>query len=216
MKGLMIKDWKLVTQRKTFFILLIVIAFFLRSQQGGLFAVTYMTMLTVIFGISTLNYDEYENSFPFLLTLPFSRRTYVREKYLFVCLVSLAGWLSGVAIFAVSLAEQGTLQTLTAHGELLACPSAALALLDIMLPIQLKFGAEKSRIVLFIVAGMVSALAAIVLAVLNRMGISDEAMSVFLSGAGELVVIGVICAILACVTLISYRVSVRVLESKEF
>lgn len=106
-----------------------------------------MTLMATIFSISTISYDEYNNGMVYLLALPISRRKYVEEKYLFCLLTSLI-------VSAVSLIVTlgiGIVRSTNATPEDLVL-SAAVALgmgaliCGFMLPIQLKFGPEKSRI----------------------------------------------------------------------
>ena len=47
-------------------------------------AVGYVTFIFTLFTVSTISYDEYDNGYPFLFTLPITRRQYVNEKYV-VC-----------------------------------------------------------------------------------------------------------------------------------
>lgn len=43
-----------------------------------------MTMFGAMIAVGTLSYDETDNGLAFLMTLPVDRKTYVREKYLFI------------------------------------------------------------------------------------------------------------------------------------
>ena len=40
------------------------------------------TIVTAIFAITTISYDEFDNGLAFLMTLPVTRKQYVAEKYL--------------------------------------------------------------------------------------------------------------------------------------
>ena len=84
MKGLLIKDIKLMKNQKTFFTVMTFVGFlFLITQETPYFVITYITTMFSMFTITTLTYDEFENGSAFLFSLPFSRRDYVKEKYLY-------------------------------------------------------------------------------------------------------------------------------------
>lgn len=82
MKGLLIKDLKLIKTRGLF--ILFVVAAFVILQLGagnGEMGVGLTTLMLSMFSITSITYDEYENGMPFLFTLPITRKEYVREKY---------------------------------------------------------------------------------------------------------------------------------------
>lgn len=82
MKGLLIKDLKLIKTRGLF--ILFAVAAFVILQLGagnGEMGVGLTTLMFSMFSITSITYDEYENGMPFLFTLPITRKEYVREKY---------------------------------------------------------------------------------------------------------------------------------------
>ena len=121
MKGLLIKDYKLMLGQKSFLGMAALMAvLYLIIYKDPIVAVIFITVMCTMFTVSTLSYDEYENGMAYLFTLPISRNTYVLEKYAFAlvnCIVT------GVIMYAM------------------ACGSIKIRGLAI------KFGIEKSRIV---------------------------------------------------------------------
>ena len=94
MKGLLIKDGRLmITQGKTLLgiAVFMIVCSFLQGDSFPQFAASYSIMMTTIFTISTVSYDEYDNGIKYLLVLPVERRTYVKEKYCFGILMSCMG-----------------------------------------------------------------------------------------------------------------------------
>ena len=88
MKGLLIKDFSLLKNQKNFFILVFVMAGFLTIANGAesspaTFVLPYVGFVSSFFVLSTISYDEYDNGNAFLFTLPFERKVYVVEKYVF-------------------------------------------------------------------------------------------------------------------------------------
>ena len=99
MKGLLIKDFKLMKNQKNFFFIMIFIAAaMLFAEFESTFVVSYFTMIASMFVLSTISYDEYDNGYAFLFSMPFSRTSYVKEKYVFSILVGRGAWLHSVVL----------------------------------------------------------------------------------------------------------------------
>ena len=70
MKGLLIKDCKLLLQQKKFLIMLVLCAGFLMfNTEDSTFLIGYATMLMGIFVMGTISYDEFDNGYPFLFSI---------------------------------------------------------------------------------------------------------------------------------------------------
>ena len=141
MKGLLIKDYKLMLGQKSFLVM------------AALMAVLYLIIykdpiVAVIFTVSTLSYDEYENGMAYLFTLPISRNTYVLEKYAFAlvnCIVT------GVIMYAMacgSIKIRGlAISQSDMYSGLAGACFVSIIMISYMIPLYIKFGIEKSRIV---------------------------------------------------------------------
>ena len=83
MKGLLIKDYKLMLGQKTFLgMAALMSVLYLAIYKDPTFAVVFITVMCTMFTVSTLSYDEYENGMAYLFTLPISRNKYELEiKY---------------------------------------------------------------------------------------------------------------------------------------
>lgn len=94
MKGLFIKDLKLLKKRGIFILVLIAgyMVFYLGTVSMEL-AVGFATLMISVFSLTTFTYDEYENGMPFLFTLPIRRIDYVREKYILGFLMATVTWI---------------------------------------------------------------------------------------------------------------------------
>ena len=74
MKGLYIKDFKLMMNQKMFFIVIAAMAiFFAVTQTNIFFVISYATFIAAMFVISSISYDEFNNGNAFLFTLPVTR-----------------------------------------------------------------------------------------------------------------------------------------------
>ena len=100
MKGLLIKDYKLMLGQKSFLgMAALMSVLYLAIYKDPTFAVVFITVMCTMFTVSTLSYDEYENGMAYLFTLPISRNTYVLEKYVFALVNSTA---TGVIMYAMA------------------------------------------------------------------------------------------------------------------
>lgn len=141
MKGLLVKDFLLMIKSKKVILFMLFIGII-----GGIndisFATGYILMVLAILSLSTISYDEANHGLNTLFTLPISKSDYVKEKYLFSLIITGIGF----ALVAIlnCFSKSGFMETLIIL-------STALLLLALSLPLQLKEGNEKGRIVLFVV-----------------------------------------------------------------
>jgi hypothetical protein len=217
MKGLLEKDLRLMISRKQSILIFIVASIFVAFTMEGSFVVSYLTMLFTVIAISTLSYDEYDNGFAFLMTLPFSRKTYVREKYIFTLFAEITAWIVSVILYyAVNMIKGVRLDLLSEAPVLLMYLPLLFLMACMMLPIQFRFGAEKSRTAYFIVIGGLAVLLFIVFKLIGSgdgsIDIIETALSFLLSPVGIITVTAVFLILVA----VSYLLSVRIMEKKEF
>ena len=217
MLGLLEKDLRLTLTRKQTLLIFLVAALVMGMTMDGSFLVGYLTMLATITAVSTISYDEFDNGMAFLMTLPSGRKTYVLEKYLFSLLLAAAAWCVGLILYAVMSAVR---HSAIALGDELPMLLAILPVLylsaAVMIPLQLKYGSEKSRIVLFILFGVAAAL---FVGVRNGFGgavPSPDSLVMALSGLSPAAVLLSLTAVCALLAVISYLCSVRIMEKKEF
>lgn len=152
MKGLLIKDIRYTLQNKKMIMVLLFVAVALLATQGkdgGTFIISYLTLICGMLVLTTISIDEFDKSITFLMTMPISRTTYAAEKYVFALMSSLCGWVLST-IPCVLIQTENRME----------CFQQALALLLVfsflqlvILPVQLKFGGEKGRMVLIGVFG---------------------------------------------------------------
>lgn len=149
MKGLLIKDYKLMLGQKSFLGMAALMAvLYLTIYKDPIVAVIFITVMCTMFTVSTLSYDEYENGMAYLFTLPISRNTYVLEKYAFALVNSVV---TGVIMYAmaygaVKIRGLAISQSDMYSGLAGAC-FVSIIMISYMIPLYIKFGIEKSRIV---------------------------------------------------------------------
>lgn len=157
MKGLFIKDMLyLKNQGKVIGLFLLIGLLVMTAGAEAVFVNSYITFVFATLVLSTITYDEYENGSAYLFTMPISRTGYVNEKYLLGLILCGIGWLISVLLAgAVMFIKEGT--GLTAEFWFVAMINLVLALafMGISMPIRIKFGAEKGKIISFILIGIV-------------------------------------------------------------
>lgn len=214
MKGLLIKDWKLLKNQGRFFLMILAASliplFF--SQNYVNFITSYLTFIFSVFVLSTLSYDSYDNGMIFLLSLPVSRRIYVQEKYLFSLLLASGAWLVSlilrVSVFSLrSSLPEGLNEVLMDPIYLIL----ALFFLEYSLPLHLKFGNEKGRILSFTILGLL----AFAIFTIARTSQGFLLLST-LKHQSPLIIIVILLFLCILFLGISYHLSVRILEKKEF
>ncbi|MBE6014942.1 MAG: ABC-2 transporter permease [Lachnospiraceae bacterium] len=217
MSGLLTKDFRLITQRKESFLMFIIIAAVMGYAMDGSFVVGYMTLLGTTLGIGTLSYDEMDNGMPFIMTWPISRKTYCLEKYIFCSITAVASWAFGlIAYFAVNTAKNAPFNFLDEFPGMVAFLPVMIIILSIMLPVEVKFGMEKSRVIMLIVFG---ALGASIVFLSGIVGGSENRflmLAAKLSEFNPVVVIGVMVVGALIICLVSYLLTCKIMNKKEF
>ncbi|MGT2923982.1 ABC-2 transporter permease [Streptococcus caviae] len=217
MKGLLIKDFKLIGQQKTFFYLLLAVVIGLVSFSDDIaFPLYFMTFSVSLFALTTTSYDELDNGSAFLFTLPLTRGKYALEKYILAVLLSFSSWVAALLLAIVAASLRGMAVKEIVITAIFVFPLVVM-MQAIMLPIQLKFGAEKGRIAMIasiaglVVLGIVLLKAAKLLFnidlanLLTQMpALSAEALAALLTLAALLILA------------FSLKVSIGIMKAKEF
>ena len=218
MKGLLIKDVKLLKNQKQFFLVICIIGtLFLVTSNDPSFVITYMTLMFSIFTLSTISYDEHDNGAAYLFTLPISRQSYTMEKYVFGLITTMLAW---VVFTAAALGatyyrqiEIDLRQWLVIAVTYLA---VALLLLAITIPIQFKFGAERSRIALIAVVGCAVLVAYAAAKIFEAFHIDLSAVIDRVAEMTPGVFLAFLCEAAVAAIGISYSISLRIVKKKQF
>ena len=124
------------------------------------FVVTYFTMIGSLLVLTTISYDTFDNGMPFLMSLPVDGKTYAKEKFLFSLIGLFVSWVAGVAAQFISmLLQHKAIDALDLLSMDIAFVPIFLIIISVMIPINLKYGAEKGRIVLIVICGLVVGIA---------------------------------------------------------
>ena len=219
MKALLMKDLRLVfrQQRATMFMFMAVVLLIIGATQNPMFGILYTVFLLPSFLVSTIASDTFDNGMSYILALPVSVKDYVLEKYLLIMGGSLLVNLLATGLTAcIQILKNGTMDI----AELLICAFTAQSIVlvysAVILPVNMRYGTEKGRIILIIMAIVIGAL-------LGGTGglaeTKDEKVLSLIRGMYPLGVVEllllvvVICVIIG---LLSFAVCVKWMEKKEY
>lgn len=217
MKGILIKDLRLLFQQKNFLIIMLVVTGFLNFYSDTTFTIGYVTIICTFLAISTITYDEYDNGYSFLMTLPVQRKTFVREKYLFSLLCSGCAWIIGVLIaFVYKIVKEGGFPALEFGLGASTIIPVMLLMIAVVLPLEFKFGSERGKIAVFISFGVVFVAAYLISKIYSMAGLDLGEILNSLSMLHLGVIVLFALAVSAVLFVISCRISGNIMEKKEF
>lgn len=219
MKGLLIKDFKLMLNQKNFFILIVLIlgaiACFLDFDYY--FLIGYFMFICSLFTISTISYDEFDNGNAFLFTLPFSRSRYVEEKYCFGILAGTCSWfLSFVITTIIQMINSNNFIFSDWMLSTLVMLPIMFVMLAILIPFQLKYGSENGRIAIIIFLGGGFVVCYLLANLLAQSQINFNALISFINNVDPLIILLIIFAICLAILFVSMKISKRIVLKKEF
>lgn len=181
------------------------------------FAFIFTMMLACILATSSISYDNMDNGMSFMMTLPIQKKTYVVSKYILsVAVVLLLG--AVVLLMAVigSNMEMFKWTLGDLKGALLVAGAFATVMMAVMIPVYIIFGAEKARIAILAIYGIIAAVSFVLKSVVkDSEAIINESMARLMSLSNwqlALLGLGVIIVLLA----ISMIISIIGLEKKEY
>lgn len=217
MAGLLEKDIRLLLHLKQALVIFPVIAIFMAASNNGISVMCYLTVMIAILSITTASYDEMDNGYAFIMSMPVDPRMYVREKYLFCNGISLTVWAFSVILYTVVGLVKGT-QNIIADDlimEIVLIPVVVI-MISVMLPIQLKFGLEKSRVAIFGFFGIVAGLVFLVARAVKASGADIDKLINKIMGLSDKMIMAALFVVTAVIVIISYKCSVAIMKKKEF
>ena len=216
MKGLLLKDMLILKNQKKTMLMIVILGIALSLTMQITSVIAYFMMLGCMLALGTFAYDEMDNGYSFLFTLPVSRKTYVREKYLF-----MITWVLICAVFGIICCG---ILVLTGLGKLengwsdipeytLSMLTVILLIIAVSVPLRVKFGSERSRIVIYIIVG-----AGLLLGVITSRiaGPAAESAKALIAGLDPAKVIPILAAVSVILLLISEQITQKIIAKKEF
>lgn len=161
MVGLLQKDICSLSSRAKMLVVFVIVAFMISFSTDDSFIIGYLSMLAAILTTSTISYDEYDNGYAYLMTLPVTRKEYAVEKFIFCMVGGFIGWGLSLLIYFISGFFNGRGMTPIPMEEASIFVPIFMLIQLLIIPIMLWLGAEKSRMVVAGLGGAVFAIAAL-------------------------------------------------------
>ena len=180
------------------------------------FILPYMASVMTSVAISTISYDSMDNGNSFLFTLPVRRKDYATEKYFFG-FGAVSALIVAIACGILLLVRKSEMTAGAFGVETMTCLLIVLLLADLLVPLQIKFGAEKSKIVILATVGIL-VLGFEIMKNLDQymQGISSWGRNLWQIISSYKILFGIAGILLvALLTFISWTISCRVLEKQE-
>ena len=217
MKALFIQDFRYMLTQKSFLVLIALVGIVLALTQNDnyIFVIGYLGFMGMITGMMSVTMDDQSNGLTFLFSLPIDRRVYVREKYIFIVLMGVSFSIFATALcllFRMFAEYKAPLDEILATS--LGTLFVMLLFVCFILPLQLKFGAERARLASFIAIGLFFA-AVIVAGLVVNFADALPFIQAFLS-MSPVALTGIGAAFLIVCLRISYGVSLRIILHREF
>ncbi len=221
MKGLLIKDSRIILGQKKLLILYFFVSIMLGFTMSSSFIVSYFPMIGMMLVISTISYDNHENGMGFLMTMPVRPGDYAVAKYIFAVVGLFLTWAVAILMQFITLFVQKTPFDVS---ELIVEDFMILPVFfiitSIMIPVEFKFSSEKSKIVLFVLCGIIVLIMIAGKGVLefihSNFGVDFEAMAAKADTLSPVTVVAALYAVCVVIISISMMISIRIMQKKEF
>ena len=210
MKGLLLKDWYLLCRhcRAYLAILVVFLGIGLVSPDKNFFFLYYPVLMAGSIPMTLLSYDSMSRWERYSRTFPYSEGQLVASKYLISLFAVLATGLVTVLACGLRMESQGGLDWMMLLQ--MSCVILALGLLTpaLMLPWMFKFGAEKGRIVFYVVLVVLMVVCGFFVGISNSMALDLP---------GSFVLVGpVILGVSILLFVGSWRLSVAFSKGREW
>ena len=218
MKGLLVKDFKLMMLQKNFLLLILAIVIGMMILSDDMvFPIGFLSFIASLFTVSTISYDDFDNGNAFLFTLPITRNNYVIEKYFLGLLFGCIAWILATVLGIIVTVSKDILPVTDLVQSSLIILPMMIVVQAIMLPFQLKFGGDKGRIAMI---GAFGALAVISIVIVKGAEAIFKVDLISLVDNLPTVSMGVFLAITIIIALlmllISTKISLSIMNKKEF
>ena len=213
MKGLLVKDLRLLLSQSRFYMILLIVLFVAGTSTEATFVAGYISIIFPMFAVSTISYDEYDNGNAFLFTLPFSRKEYVISKYIFGLLLCMFGSMLGTTLTFIQGIMMHNLDLEMMLSSQVGTIVSSVLVLSIMFPLQFKFGSEKSRVALIAIIGTVFFTVTVGVKLFEKLNLNVSFLNfIWNNDSLLLVILGIIVVLLM---ILSLKMSIKIMVKKE-
>jgi len=221
MKGLLIKDFRLISGQKKLLILYFFVSIMISFAMESSFIVSYFPMIALMLILSTISYDNHENGMGFLMTMPVRPGDYAVAKYIFSVIGLFLAWaVADVLQFITLMIQKTPFNAPELFLEDFMVLPIFFVIVSVMIPVEFKYSTEKGKIVLFVICGIIILIAVAGKTALEyvggMIGVDFEAMAASASTFSPVAVICALYAISIVIVSISMVISIRIMQKKEF
>lgn len=207
MKGLLIKDFLLLRSYTKSLLLMLLFFMIIGITSGPSFIVGIIMIEAVMLAVSTFSYDDTAKWNTYMLSMPVARKTAIGEKYVLAFLLGMIGIVLAAAAGIAASAIRGAVDFQLIAGTIGGCLAMACLYVSVMIPLTLRYGAEKMRFLLMAVFFVLFSILFGGYALLKK------------SAPGALEALArlwpALPLLVAAVLAVSYFVSVRIFQKKE-
>lgn len=200
MRGLLKKDLLLLKSQIKYIVTIVVICLIMAYANSGFaYISSYLTFMGTGLVFNSFSYDMYHNEMTYLFALPFSKKEYCIEKYIYAFTITFISWLIA---FLITSATHINLETVIVQ---LAMLFSGFIYLSITIPVVIRYGREKATIIV------------LMLVLLLFLAVASGATSVgmLMSNFSGFILIGIYAFIVVAALIISYRSTISILNDKE-
>ena len=213
MRALLAKDIRLFRTMKNvvlIYVAMIAVSIIFGQKEMGVMLINLCVVMFTYLSMSTMSYDDYDRGMEFILTLPTTKKIYAIEKY-----VLALSTLVVMSIVGTGLLVALGIEFNTAILDIAPMAAIAIVLVSINLPLTLKFGSEKTKILtLILFIGFGSLVGTLGTSNLNEILNSDLVKKIMSLGKLQLGIgIGLIAII---ILFVSCCISIKISENKEY
>ena len=218
MKGLLIKDMHLLKDNRMLVAVIFAIAIlFMFTRADASMIVSFITLIMTMLVVSSISYDDFDQSNSFLMTLPITRDLYVKEKYVLGMLLAGSGWISSSILASVFQIMSNTKVDVGEWGTtLFVLLMVAILSMAIMIPIQLKFGGDKGRIAMIGFVLFAFLIGGGVIAICNYANIDLNKLLTSIIQIDRIYILLITFLLVLMCLFVSYKTALHVMRKKQF
>ena len=216
MKGLILKDWRLMARQAKLMLLFIIVfigIFSFTSPENNFITGVY-TMVMVMLTINCFAYDELNHFDRLAASAPLPRSKIVLSRYLSALLTGVTGTglILALQCGLLFFKEMGTEVLLQNAILIVTSFGVSLLLMAITFPLFYKFGVNKSRLIMIVIFLIPTMLILLISELFLDGKLVLPALSPWFWNTLPIL----LAAILVLALLLSYSISVKIYQNKEF
>ncbi len=219
MKGMLVKDFRLLQSQKLFLYMMLLIAIILSftMEDGSSFMIGYFTFIGATLVSSSISYDEYANGMAALLTLPITKQEYIYEKYLLGMITAVLSWMIAMFISIVSLiSKQQTVDLISCFENGFPVLLLSLLFISIMIPVQIRFGVRKSYVAMIVVMALAVVAGYLIYLAMTHCGIYIDDIMEQLFTNNTIAFYFIFLLIVSTGLLTSLFITLRIINNKDY